>query len=463
MTPLEARSVFWQAGSIAPWFLRPSQLDVYDLLQNEKNPFVEASRRFGKTTSIIVFTIEKLLQNPGWVCRWCSPEQKQARTIVKPIMDKLMVNAPKHLRFHYRTMDSVYIGPNNQLIYLVGVNDNAESARGPASNIIVADEFGTWKDPDYVVKDILSPQLQGQEGQWFIKASTPPRDLDHVYYTEKESAIRRGRFIKKTIYDNEAVTKDELDKILEDCGGAESTTFRREYLCEEVSDAHSLVIPEWSDELNIVEDDYPRPQFFDAYMGGDSGADDNTALLFAYYDFMKEEVVIEAEFVKNGQTSGEIVTEAKKIEKALWGSQEPFRRVYDADKQLIFDLIGDHNYPVTLPRKADRISSIHELRLRIGARKIKVKRACVNTCRQLKVGMWKDDKHSDFTRTDSLGHLDAVAACLYLNRSIDTSHNPIPPHSGLSVFTNFLPDSQGLQGANEQAFKAAFNRTSRSR
>ena len=439
------------------WYLRRSQLDLYELMLQEKNPFIEASRRFGKTTSIICFVIEQLLDNPGWTARWCCPEQKQARTIVKPIMDKLMSTAPAAKRFQWQTMDSVYLGPERQKLYLIGVNDNAESARGPAANIIVADEYGSWKEPDYVCNDILRPQLQGQDGQWFIKGSTPPRDLDHVYYKEKETAIRKGRFIKKIIYDNESLSDRELQEIIEECGGIGSTTFRREYLCEEVADSDTLVIPEWSDELNIVENDYPRPDYFDAYVAGDSGADDNTFFGFAYYDFLKDEIVVEDEICIAGLTTGAIIAQAKAKEALLWDKKPPHRRVYDSDKQLIFDLIGDHQYAVTMPRKEDKIASLHELRMRVGSRKFKVKRRCTNLTRQMKVGMWRDEKHTDFQRSASLGHLDGIAMAQYLNRSIDTAHNPWPQNLGLSMFTHHIPDTRDSSlGQNEKALKKLF-------
>lgn len=453
---VEARAKAWQLGIVAPWYLRPSQLDLYFLIQEQRFPFIEASRRFGKTTSKLAFVAEKLLKHPGWVCRWCCPEQKQARTIVKPIMDKLMATSPEPTRFKWMTTDSVYVGPQDQMIYLIGVNDNAESARGPASNIIVADEYGSWKEPEYVCNDILSPQLQGQEGQWFIKGSTPPRDLDHVYYREKEVAIRKGRYVKKVIYDNESLTEAELQEIIEECGGVNSTTFRREYLCEEVSDAEILVIPEWS-EQNIVPDDYPRPDYFDAYVAGDSGADDNTFITFAYYDFLKDEVIVEDEICINGQTSRQIVESAKSKERLLWGSKPPYRRVYDADKQLLIDIMRDHHYAMTFPRKEDKVASIHELRLRVGSRKLKAKAHCKNLIRQMRVGMWKDEKHTDFQRTASLGHLDGIAAALYLNRSIDKTHNPWPQNMGLSVYSHFIPDpTSSSEGKNEKALLDVF-------
>ena len=183
----EARSEAWIRGLVSPWYLRDSQLDIYYLLSRERRPFIEAARRFGKTTSILAFVIEKLRQNPGWICRWCFPFKTQAREVLLAEMIKLQRDCPDEYRFNYHTVDSVFVGPGDSRIYIRGVNeDRGESARGAAANIIVADEFGFWVEPSYIIKEVLFPQLQNQEGQWLIKASTPPRDLGHLYYQERE-------------------------------------------------------------------------------------------------------------------------------------------------------------------------------------------------------------------------------------------------------------------------------------
>lgn len=435
----ESRAFLWQQGIVAPWYLRHSQLDVYELMFKTKFPFIEAARRFGKTTSLLTFVIEKLRQNPGWICRWCFPNKNQAREVLGAEIVKLQRECPDYLRFEYQTTDSVYIGPGGSKLYIRGVNeDRGDSARGPASNIIVCDEYGFWNEPDYIVREALFPQLENQPGQWLIKASTPPRNLGHRYYTEREEAIRKDRFIQKIIYDNEALSKEELAIIIEESGGVNSPAFRRERLCEPVSDPELLIIPEWSDE-HIVSDDYARPAFFTAYVGGDSGADDNTAVLFSFYDFKTNTLVIEDEIVIAGRTTKEIVDLCKLKESALWGEQKPKRRVYDAPKQLIFDIFTDHKYPVQMPQKDDKIAAIHELRLEVGAGRVKVKARCKNLIRQLKVGMWKDERHSDFERTEGLGHLDAIAAAIYLNRCIDRKLNPVPRNHGLSRETHFIP------------------------
>jgi hypothetical protein len=456
-TRLEAkkklREVCSNHGSFAQWYLRNSQLDIYNLIKRERNPFIEAARRFGKTTSILCFVLEELNQNPGWIARWCFPFKNQAHEVLIEEFAKVQSLCEPANKFHYKVQGSVFVHANGSKCYIRGVNeDRGESARGPASNIIIADEYGFWNEPKYIIQNVLLPQLEGQEGRWLIKASTPPEDLGHVYYEEKERAVRLGRFIQKTIYDKETLTQEELAEIIEESGGIDSPAFRRERLCHPVSDPTLLVIPEYVDteEGNVVPDDYPRPEFYTPYVGGDSGADDLTGLLFGWYDFLKDEVVIEDEICVAGETTGMITTKAKAKEKELWDTKPPHKRVYDADKQLIFDLYGDYQYPMQMADKADKRAAIHDLRVRVGQRKFKVKAKCKNTRRQLLLGHWKDHKKQDFHRSDGLGHLDCVAAAIYFNRSIDTTLNPVPHNYGLSKFTHHLPPKPFSKATTEE-------------
>ncbi len=459
LTPSQASGRLWERGVVASWYLRQSQLDVYELILRTKFPFIEAARRFGKTSSILAFVLEQLRQNPGWICRWCFPDKNTVREVMGAEIPKMQRDCPQNQKFEYQTVDSVWRHPNGSGLFIRGVNhDRGDSARGPASNIIVADEYGFWVEPEYIIREALFPQLENQAGQWLIKASTPPRNLGHRYYIEKEEAIRKDRFIQKIIYDNEALSQEELAIIIEESGGINSPAFRRERLCEPVSDPELLIVPEWNDQ-HILSDDHPRPAFFTPYVGGDSGADDNTALLFGYYDFSINSLIIEDEIVLAGRTTGEIIGLAKLKETELWSyrnhNQElqqlsPRKRVYDAPKQLIFDIFTDHKYPVQMPQKDDKLAAIHELRLEVGAGRFKVKAKCKHLIRQLKVGMWKDDRHSDFERTEGLGHLDAIAAAIYFNRCIDRKHNPTPPNFGMHRETHYTPTLATSRGQQDR-------------
>lgn len=440
----EARALLIEEG-IYSWYLRPSQLLIYEHLHRFRRdePFIEAARRFGKTTGILPYVMEQLRRNPGWVARWLFPDKDQAKEVITPELENIQFDAFTHSKFTFYSGEQAYISPEGSKLYLGGVNkDRGHSQRGPFAHIIVADEFGYWKN----VREIeasLKPQLLTTRGQW-IYASTPPEDLGHVYYSKKKAALRKSTFIQKLIYDNEFLEQEDFDKAAEDCGGYDSVTFKREYLCEEIGDPTKRVVPEYNEALNDIPDDTPRPDWFDAYVGGDSGVDDNTAILFAYYDFINDCVVFDHEYVTCGNTTKNIIDNAKIKEAELWGEKKPFRRVYDADKQLLIDITSTHGYSVYLPEKQDKLAAIHAFRIKVGSGKIKIKKRCVDLRRQLAVGQWKDDRHSDFLRVDddhTLKHLDAIAAAVYLNRSILTTRNPYPQHEGVSLATHFVPET----------------------
>jgi hypothetical protein len=459
---IEARKYAWTYGVIAPWYLKKPQLETFKLLKNSRFPFNEQSRRTGKTTTNLVHVLEQLRRNESWVWRWCEPWKYQAREIVMPEIDIIQTHCPEKLKFKFYKTDSFYEGPNGSRLYLRGVNeDRGESSRGAFAHGITCDEYGSWKEPDYIVNEVLLPQLLSTNGQ-LIKASTPPRDLGHLYYEEKEKAFRENRFISKPIWDFEGhlYTREQILGMCEAVGGENSPAWRREFLCEPVSDPDMLVVPEFS-EKNIVENDYPRPEFPIFYVGGDSGIDDNTALLFGWYDFLKNELVVEEEFVQSGLTSKQIVDVAKSIELRLWPDKTPQKRVYDADKQLIYDIWVDHGYHIQAPKKDDKLAAIHELRMEVGSLRIKIKRHCKHLIQQMKVGLWKDERHTDFQRSEGLGHLDAIAALIYLNRSIDRNFNPVPRHHGLSKFTHHINDSSARLGKTEQTIKDVFGGKSR--
>lgn len=431
-------SVLWEMGDIASWYLREDQLPIYELLRSSKAPFIECARRYGKTTSILCYVLEELIRNPGYICRWCEPDKNQAREIVVDELEKVQAHAPKHLRFKYSVVDSVFKHPNGSKLYLRGVNhDRGDSARGPTANIIVADEFGTWKDPDYIVTSALRPQLQTTNGP-FIFASTPPEDLGHAYYEHKAWAIEDGRFIQRIIHDNKSLSPERIQELIKECRGEDTPAWRREYLCEPVSDPERLVIPEFKEGVH-VRDEYPRPEYFDAYVGADLGFNDATAFLFAFYDFKENTLVIEDELFVHGKNSREIVEMALGKERSLWGDKPPYRRIADNDLQQLYDMRSMLGYAVSPTRKDDLLAAVNSLRLRFQTAKIVVLSRCKSLIFQLKVGLW-NERRTDFVRSDKTKHLDSISALIYLNRNIDLSRNPFPLLApGVSPYTHYIP------------------------
>ena len=454
----------WEEKLIALWYLRDDQLPIYDLLLREKNPFIECARRYGKTTTILCRVLEMLLTNPGWVGLWCEPDKNQAREIVKPEVTKLFESAPTFMRPVWNTEDSYYWFPSTgskdtaSKLKLRGVNhDRGDSARGPAAHFIVADEFGTWKDPDYIVQSALRPQLQTTNGP-FIFAGTPPEDLGHAYYDHKGWAIQEGRFIQRLIHDNVSLTPERIEELKKEAGGEHTPAWQREYLCKPVSNPERLVVPEYQEEQVDVPDDYARPECFDTYVGLDLGLNDKTAGLFAYIDFLKRELVIDHEWVMNGKNTKEITDALKSREHELWGTKPMFARWGDNELQQLHDMNTLHQYVVNPTRKDDKLAALNELRLLFSQGRIKIKKRCESLRYQLKVGLW-NDRRTDFQRGEKTGHLDAIDALVYLHRNLSWHHNPYPLYgSSVTQMTHFLPEQMfGSSGqtADEKSLAAA--------
>ena len=73
---------------------------------------------------------------------------------------------------------------------------------------------------------------------------------------------------------------------------------------EIIKDSKTSVIPEFDTNLEkeIVKD-WPKPPFFDAYEGMDTGGKDLTVVLYGYYDFRAGKIIVEEEAAFNSWLS----------------------------------------------------------------------------------------------------------------------------------------------------------------
>ena len=68
---------------------------------------------------------------------------------------------------------------------------------------------------------------------------------------------------------------------------------------------------------------------------------------------------------------------------------------------------------------------VNSARLKFQSERIKIDPDCTYLVDCLKYGLW-NEKRTEFLRSDSLGHLDALASLIYGVRIVDQSTNPIP-------------------------------------
>ena len=241
---------------------------------------------------------------------------------------------------------------------------------------MLVDEAGFCDKLEDVVKSVLLPTTTHTNGK-IVLASTPHSDPDHDFNKFIEEADLNGTLTKKTIFDNPLLSKEQVDRIIREMGGVTAPKFRREYLCEVIRDEESVVFPEFNEDLQkLIVKDWPKPPHFDSYVSMDLGYKDLTVVLFGYYDFRADKVIIEDEIVVKGidLKLPNLAADILKKETDLWtnvltGELRTPNRVSDINYIVSSELqrVSDGRLFFDAAKKDDNDASPHcKLRLNFG-------------------------------------------------------------------------------------------------
>jgi hypothetical protein len=445
----QIKAELWRRGNLS-YKLYPHQKDLYDLYYktDEKLMVWLLGRRSGKSTTLCIIAIETCIKTPNTIVKFVAPTKTQLHGYVRSLMRPLLEDCPEELKPEFRSKDYSYIFPNGSEIHLAGSdNKHAEKLRGSAAHLCVVDEAGSCDDLENTVKSILLPTTLTTNGK-IILASTPPMHEDHDFLKFIEAAEANKTLIKKTIFDNTILTQKQIENEIKIAGGVHTEYFRREYLCEIIRDSSSTVIPEFTDELQkqIIKE-WPRPPYFDWYASMDlGGSADLTVVLFAYYDFRADKLIIEDELVIQAQEQEyvpKLINGIKDKENQLFKNaitnevKAPYMRVSDINFIATSEIARQSaamGYPVVFSqaKKDDRDTAINNLRLLLGNGKIIINPRCTTLIRHLKNGRWKPSK-KEFARSQDNGHYDAIAAAYYLCRAVVFGRNPYPAGYDLNM------------------------------
>lgn len=478
----EAIRQLWSRG-LVHWKLDSCQKQLYHKFKSSKykTTVFSASRRIGKTTTLLVLAIEFALQNPDSQIKYGAPTAKMVKKMIEPTLKMLLSDCPKELRPRYDRNEGVYIFKNGSKLFIEGLNEgNAENLRGTAMHLGIVDEAGFVTDLRYVVGSILLPQALTTKGKVVI-ASTPPVSPEHDFVKYIQEAQFNGAFIKKTIYDyledvkndppqlRDRITREELEDIKLASGGEDSVEFRREYLCDILVDTDAAIIPEFTEKLKQeVVKVSKKPDFYDAYVSLDIGYNDFHAALFAYYDFTRNVLVIEDEILVRGRdtNTAKLAAAIKEKESILWRNEfnetkKPYLRVADDDMVTIKDLQELHNITFIPTKKDDKQAAVNEGRIRLAAGHIEINPRCANFITQLESGIWANYRDgslkTSFARTRESGHFDLLDAYLYLVRNVQWHKNPFPKGYGKDgLFVSPKATTEASQV--EQVFKSIFSK-----
>lgn len=452
-----ARTVLWHKGELS-WKLHKAQLDMRDAFNSSDGLkfIINSSRQLGKSVLLCALAIEYALKNPDVQIKYAAPTQRMVKQIIKPHFRMLLKDCPDDIRPEWFAQDSRYVFKNGSQIDIAGAEaGNSDRLRGTRMHLGIVDEAGFCSELSYLVQDVMLPMTLTTNGR-IILASTPAKTPMHPFEQYWKQAEEGGNRIRKTIFDNPLISEKKIKQYIRECGGEQTTAWKREYLAEFIIDAESVVVPEFGAvEADIIQD-LVRPSYFDAYTSLDPGYRDLTVALFGYWDFQKASLVIEDEFVLNKTRTDILADGIKAKELVLWGKQKPYFRVADNELILIQDLDTLHGLRFIATDKDNKLAQINELRVMVQAKRLLIHPRCRTLISHLKNAVWDNNTKDTFARIEGFGHFDAIDALVYMLRNVRKHHNPFPAEGQPSSDTHWVSRMDTERSPTAKVFERLF-------
>jgi len=405
----------WAKGELS-YKLHGNQLELYRAMRDsaDKKTVILAARRFGKSFLSAVFATEEAIRNPDARIILLAPDKNQAYSIYTPILKSISKDAPKNFIRPTKSEAKWHVG-SSELVF-AGFDTIAESLRGGGTILIIVDEAG-FVNPDefeYVTKSILYPMLQktiGKQQGRQVYISTPAKTPSHPFNIMWEAAQEEGKLKVYTIYDNPVLTSEDILEIIKEQGGADSIGFRREYMCQNVRDTGGLIVPKF--ELrHVIGSKLEVPTHATKWIAGDIGGIRDKSVLHVFgRNLINNAIVILDEVVFEPNT--DIMEIGKTIRSLTLTHQvQSFHVWLDAHGQTLVDLHHMCGIMATLPPKQDRDGAIAALNAAFFRDELYVASNCKFTSESLLNCMF-NEKRTDFLRSESYGHADAIMSAVY--------------------------------------------------
>ncbi len=426
-----AKRVFWLKNNLM-WKLHAGQMVIDAAYRTVSAKIFVAicARRFGKTYWVAVISVMVARSIKNGRVKVASAFLKDVEEFIVPAFNLVMEDMPDDLRPKWNESKKKFRFPNGAEIQLVGLDRNPNAGRGNYCDLYVFEEAAFIKNLKYLYSSVVVPMTMYRPGAKVLMITTPPQSPDHDIVDFVIKAKQESAYVELDIYKNPMATPQIIEDYKREC--LTDTDWKREYLCQFVTDRTKAILPE------MIDYDYkrgPKSEFYDTlhkYVGMDLGVRDLNVTLFGYYDFPRAKVVIEREHVMSGpnMTTPILHSAISRIEMELWNGKEPFKRVADNNNPLLLlDLGSIHNMFFHSTSKDSLHAMVNHLRVWLAGGRIEIDESCKTLIDSLKFGIWNETR-AEFARSKALGHYDALAALMYLVRNINESTNPIPVKVG---------------------------------
>lgn len=452
-----AKELLWEAGELS-WKLTEPQKEIKKgiLEDTSKVSVILCSRRLGKTYLVLSMATEICIKKPYAIIKYAFPKGNMAKKMLMPVFRKLFDDCPAHLKPEFMVAEKVWRFPNGSEIQISGTdNGGFDNLRGGDADLCIVDEAGFCDDLAYGVRSVLSPSTKITKARTIL-VSTPSRYESHEFIQEFVLPYQaEGRIKVFTIYDNPNFNAEAIKEAEEEYPlGTEDPMFRREYMCEVIRTTDNSILPSFNNDAEkaIVSDSYVRPVYYDPYVSFDIGGVDLTAILFGYYDYENAQLVIEDEIIADGTTNTEVLAGMiQEKEATLWENPidkskiPPFLRVIDTNNKILAtDLLKLHGLLFTPVKKDKKQAAINALDVAIARRELVIHPRCKHLLYHMKFAMW-NNAQTDFKKLKDSpsgkirgGHADALAALIYMHRSVVKSKNPFPAGYNVPTGSNYF-------------------------
>ena len=396
---------------------------------------------------------------------------------------------PKYVGSKDADHQALYIEATDSLCKLVGLDKHPDATRGQFLDFCHVTEAAFVKGLYELVTGVIMPQFRFRPWAWLAMESSTAKAPDCDFNREfREDAKLRGTYRLHPITDNTSLTEVEIDKEERRSGGKHSAQCRRELYCEEVRDEEEMIVPEFDAPTterpftaHVVDPAlWTTPQFALGHVGYDPGTTDPHGQVGLYFDWLLQCIVVQWSWAKSNASTGEVVRVTQDFEQESWGTKHrepgerkrelsirdaittghgkvweapkqaltywdegdyslkpnPYSRISDIDNQFVLDLNVDHGMGLRKAEKGpgSKEADTEHLRTLFAARPVKIvilKNGHTDKLiEQLRSGMWNTDENghrTDWQRTKTLGHCDAIAALKYVVRDVKWTRNPNPP------------------------------------
>lgn len=400
---------------------------------------INASRQLGKSDWAVSEVLDLAFTTPRAQIKYGASSKIQARQIIKPLFRALLEECPDEDYPTWVGEDQQYVFRNGATVTIIACDEHkAEAAAGQHAHLFVIDEAGKVDNLDFIVKSIALPMTTTTKGAVLI-ISTPARSKGHSFKSYCDVAKDKGVHLFRTIYDSDPkrVTDDDIRELCDACGGPTSTEWRREYLCEHITDENSAVVPEaTSDRLKEItaSDEMVKATmslYVDRYIVVIPGWNPNfCGALFAHFDKRKERVVVEDELVLPKMDADALDEALSAKAYGCWGGQKPYRILAPMEDKLIVEMGELQWHFSALPPELSDVD-IGKLRRSVTHKrgtKLIIHERCARLKTQLEDAVWNRTRKG-FEPNKKEGRYELTACAIYLRRELNERHDPTP--SGL--------------------------------